>query len=126
MNWMNLTFLSNKLKNMDRQSLYKKVKELGIQENIKSTFGRNFTQVSNADLEAAIRNFSKKATSKAGEKSKDVKTVAADAISAPSKTPQSPLKGSPAEVAVIHLCSLLYAKRYLTHKEMDEVLNLLK
>ena len=112
---------------MDRQSLYKKVKELGIQENIKSTFGRNFTQVSNADLEAAICNFSKKATSKAGEKSKDVKAeVTADAISAPSKTSQDSLKGSPAEIAVIHLCSLLYAKRYLTHKEMDEVLNLLK
>lgn len=111
---------------MDRQSLYKKVKELGIQESIKSTFGKNFTQVSNADLEAAIRNFSKKTASKVVEKPKDVEAVVTDAINTSSKTPQSSLKGSPAVEAAIHLCSILYTKRYLTSNEMDEVINLCK
>lgn len=111
---------------MDRQSLYKKVKELGIQESIKSTFGKNFTQVSNADLEVAICNFSKKTASKAKTKPRDVKVVATDVINTPSKTPQGSLKESPAVEAVIHLCSILYTKRYLTSNEMDEVINLCK
>lgn len=39
----------------DRQAAYSVIKERGLQEDIKDTFGRNFTQVSTADLQEFIK-----------------------------------------------------------------------
>lgn len=41
---------------MTRPEAYAKVKELNLQDHIKKTFGKNFTQVSTDNLEAAIRD----------------------------------------------------------------------
>jgi len=39
---------------MNRKELYAKIKELGIQDNIKEEFGKNYTMVGNADLACMI------------------------------------------------------------------------
>lgn len=40
-----------------RQELYSMIKELGLQEEVQKTFGRNFTQVKNKDLQQTIWNY---------------------------------------------------------------------
>lgn len=42
---------------MERKELYAKIKELGLQDEVKKTFGKNFTMVGNADLEKIIWNY---------------------------------------------------------------------
>ena len=49
---------------MSRKELYAKVKELGVADIIKTRLGDNYTRVSNADLEAFLKGFSKKTTEK--------------------------------------------------------------
>lgn len=42
---------------MERQELYAKIKKLGLQEEVKKAYGKNFTQVGNSDLEKIIWNY---------------------------------------------------------------------
>ena len=42
---------------MERKELYTKIKELGLQEEVKAVYGKNFTQVGNSDLEKIIWNY---------------------------------------------------------------------
>lgn len=91
---------------MSRKELYNKVKELGVADLIKSTFGDNFTRVSNANLEDFLRGFEKKtatvkkvtkATTKETKKTKGIGNV------------------------IVKLLSILQTKRVITAKEAEEV-----
>ena len=42
---------------MERSEIYAKIKELGLQEEVKKTYGKNYTQVGNSDLEKVIWNY---------------------------------------------------------------------
>jgi hypothetical protein len=51
-----LTNTNKKIKSgMDRKEIYSEVKRLGIADSIKSKYGKNFTQVSSADLEKEVK-----------------------------------------------------------------------
>ena len=52
---------------MDRKEAYDQVKKLGLADDIKARYGKNFTQVSTADLVNFIENSSKKACKKAAQ-----------------------------------------------------------
>ena len=54
---------------MDRKEAYDQVKKLGLADDIKAIYGKNFTQVSTADLVNFIENSSKKACKKAAKPS---------------------------------------------------------
>lgn len=89
---------------MSRKDLYAKVKQLGIAEAIKSTYGDNYTRVSNADLETFINKT---------EASKKVK--------------KSPVQTSAnrKKAAFIKLLSILQARKIVSAKEAEEVVILL-
>ena len=93
---------------MSRKELYAKVKELGVADVIKTRLGDNYTRVSNADLEAFLKDFSKKTTKKEAAPKKEKKEAT----------------GSCKE-AMVKLLSTLQAKRALTAKEAEEVAALL-
>lgn len=93
---------------MSRKELYAKVKELGVADIIKTRLGDNYTRVSNADLEAFLKDFSKKTTKKEAAPEKEKKEAT----------------GSCKE-AMVKLLSTLQAKRALTAKEAEEVATLL-
>ena len=42
---------------MERNEIYAKIKELNLQEEVKKTYGKNYTQVGNSDLEKIIWNY---------------------------------------------------------------------
>ena len=42
---------------MVRNEIYAKIKELNLQEEVKKTYGKNYTQVGNSDLEKIIWNY---------------------------------------------------------------------
>lgn len=90
---------------MQRQELYRKIKELGIAKKIEEKFHQNFTRVSNAKLESFIKEFTTKAN-KADKKSSVV------AVS----------KGN---IVMVNLVSTLQAKRILTATEADNILKML-
>lgn len=88
---------------MSRKELYNKVKELGVADLIKSTFGDNFTRVSNANLEDFLRGFEKKTAT--------VKKVTE------ATTKETKGTGN----AIVKLLSILQTKRVITAKEAEEV-----
>jgi len=62
---------------MDRKEAYAQIKKLGLAEDVKKKFGKNFTQVSTTDLVAMIEGAKKPATKKAAPVAakKDTKEV---------------------------------------------------
>jgi hypothetical protein len=50
---------------MDRKEAYAQIKKLGLAEDVKKKFGKNFTQVSTTDLVAMIEGAKKPTTKKA-------------------------------------------------------------
>lgn len=90
---------------MQRQELYRKIKELGIAKKIEERFHQNFTRVSNAKLENFIKEFTTKAN-KAAKKS---------SVTAVSKV----------NIVMVNLVSTLQAKRILTATEADNILKML-
>lgn len=42
---------------MERNEIYAKIKKLNLQEEVKKTYGKNYTQVGNSDLEKLIWNY---------------------------------------------------------------------
>lgn len=91
---------------MSRKELYNKVKELGVAGLIKSTFGDNFTRVSNANLEDFLRGFEKKTAT--------VKKVT-------KATTEETKKTEGTGNAIVKLLSILQTKRVITAKEAEEV-----
>lgn len=39
---------------MDRKELYKEITSLGLQDEVKARYGKNYTQCSNADLQKVV------------------------------------------------------------------------
>ena len=62
---------------MDRKEAYAQIKKLGLAEDVKKKFGKNFTQVSTTDLVAMIERAKKPAAKKAAPVAakKDTKKV---------------------------------------------------
>ena len=62
---------------MDRKEAYAQIKKLGLAEDVKKKFGKNFTQVSTTDLVAMIEGAKKPAVKKAAPVAakKDTKKV---------------------------------------------------
>ena len=62
---------------MDRKEAYAQIKKLGLAEDVKKKFGKNFTQVSTTDLVAMIEGAKKPAAKKAATVAakKDTKKV---------------------------------------------------
>lgn len=94
---------------MSRKELYAKVKELGVADIIKTRLGDNYTRVSNADLEAFLKDFSKKTTKKEAAPKKEKKEATGSC------------KEAEEIAAMIKLLSTLQAKRTLTAKEAEEI-----
>lgn len=90
---------------MQRQELYRKIKELGIAKKIEEKFHQNFTRVSNAKLESFIKEF----TTKANKATKKGSVVAVSKVN----------------IVVVNLVSTLQAKRILTATEADNILKML-
>lgn len=96
---------------MNRKELYDKVKVFGLGDEIKKKFGKNFTQVSNADLEAVIN-------AKAGaEKPVAPKTANTAKVEKPD--------ADKINKTIVKLVSTLHFKKYLTTQEVDEILGVL-
>lgn len=96
---------------MNRKELYDKVKVFGLGDEIKKKFGKNFTQVSNADLEAVIN-------AKAGAKKPAApKTTNTAKVEKP--------KADKINKTIVKLVSTLHFKKYLTTQEVDEILGVL-
>lgn len=102
---------------MTRTELYQAIKQLGLQEAVKDLTGKNFTQVSNDTLEAVIakanktkkakKTCSKSSTKKCGTIKKDV---------------SNPSTFSECLIAVV---SIFVAKKFLTEREANEILEFL-
>lgn len=101
---------------MTRTELYQAIKQLGLQEAVKDLTGKNFTQVSNDALEAIItkakannakKTCSKPSTKKCGTTKKDV---------------SNPSTFSECLIAVV---SIFVAKKFLTEREANEILEFL-
>lgn len=90
---------------MQRQELYRKIKELGIAKKIEENFHQNFTRVSNAKLESFIKGF----TTKANKAAKKGSVVAVSKVN----------------IVMVNLVSTLQAKRILTATEADNILKML-
>ncbi len=90
---------------MQRQELYRKIKELGIAKKIEEKFHQNFTRVSNAKLESFIKEF----TTKANKTAKKGSVVAVSKVN----------------IVMVNLVSTLQAKRILTATEADNILKML-
>ena len=99
---------------MNRKELYDKVKVFGLGDEIKKKFGKNFTQVSNADLEAVIN-------AKAGAK----KPVSPKTTNTAKVEKPNAEKTNNENKALVKLVSTLHFKKYLTTQEVDEILGVL-
>jgi hypothetical protein len=99
---------------MNRKELYDKVKVFGLGDEIKKKFGKNFTQVSNADLEAVIN-------AKAGAE----KPVAPKTTNTAKVDKSEAGKTNNENKAIVKLVSTLHFKKYLTTQEVDEILGVL-
>ena len=94
---------------MQRQELYRKIKELGIAKKIEEKFHQNFTRVSNAKLESFIKEFTTKANKAANKAAKKGSVVAVSKVN----------------IVMVNLVSTLQAKRILTATEADNILKML-
>lgn len=105
---------------MNRKELYDKVKVFGLGDEIKKKFGKNFTQVSNADLEAVIN-------AKAGAKKPVApKTTNTAKVEKPKADKTNNENNTHNEnKALVKLVSTFHFKKYLTTQEVDEILGVL-
>lgn len=70
-----LTNTNKRIKNgMSRAEIYAEIKKLGLAEEVKATFGRNFTQVGTKELIAFIEENSRKVSKGTPKKKEDPKT----------------------------------------------------
>ena len=74
---------------MERKELYAKIQQLGLQEEVKKTYGKNYTMVSNDNLEQIIWNYDATLVSKDPEASETPVVTAADIHTAASDTTQT-------------------------------------
>lgn len=92
-----------------RKEVYDKITELGLQDECKREFGRNFTQCATADLISLVE--------KAGGK----------AALAPTLEAENPTEGvdTKARAAISRLAEMLYDNGSIEYDEKDEILDIL-
>lgn len=92
-----------------RKEVYDKITELGLQDECKRKFGRNFTQCATADLISLVE--------KAGEK----------AAPAPTLEAENPAEcvDTKARAAISRLAEMLYDNGSIEYDEKDEILDIL-
>lgn len=101
---------------MTRTELYQVIKQLGLQDVVKNTTGKNFTQVSNIELEAIV---TKAKTKKAKKTCSKPSTEKWGTIK---KGVSNPSTFSECLIAVV---SIFVAKKFLTEREANEILEFL-
>ena len=74
---------------MERKELYAKIQQLGLQEEVKKTYGKNYTMVSNDNLEQIIWNYDATLASKDPEASETPVVTTADTHTTASDTTQT-------------------------------------
>lgn len=104
---------------MTRTELYQAIKQLGLQEAVKNLTGKNFTQVSNDTLEAIITDITEAKTKKAKKTCSKPSTKKCGTIK---KDTSSPSTFSECLIAVV---SIFVAKKFLTEREANEILEFL-
>lgn len=93
---------------MTRKELYQAIKDVHIEEDIRKTYGRNFTQCTNAQLEEACRKWSKDS-----KKEHVVSSVAA---------PKDKLVVKEGSGMLTRLLETLKKKRILLNSEFEYIL----
>lgn len=92
-----------------RKEVYDKITELGLQDECKRKFGRNFTQCATADLISLVEKAGKKA--------------------APAPTPEAETPAecvdTKARAAISRLAEMLYDNGSIEYDEKDEILDIL-
>lgn len=105
---------------MTRTELYQAIKQLGLQKAVKNLTGKNYTQVSNDTLEAIITDNTKAKTKKAKKTCSESSTKKCGAIKKNVSTSSSTF--SECLIAVV---SIFVAKKFLTEREANEILEFL-
>ena len=92
---------------MERKEAYEQIKKLGLQEECKKQFGKNFTQCKTNELEAVIK------TVKAGGETKVKPTKATTEFTANTEEPKSPFS---------KLLDILMRRHLLLEADVNEIL----
>lgn len=119
---------------MSRKEVYNKITELGLQDECKKKFGRNFTQCTTADLISLVEKAGKKAAPKAEAKAETKKE---EKVEAPVNTPEASASVAPASnggecvdtvarAAISKLVEILENNGTIEDYEKEEVLGILR
>ena len=92
---------------MERKEAYEQIKKLGLQEECKKKFGKNFTQCKTSELEAVIKAF------KVGVGTKVKTTKATSKTTIKTKEPKSPFN---------KLLDILMRRHLLLEADINEIL----
>lgn len=92
---------------MERKEAYEQIKKLGLQEECKKKFGKNFTQCKTSELEAVIKAF------KVGVGTKVKATKAASKTTIKIEEPKSPFS---------KLLDILMRRHLLLEADVNEIL----
>lgn len=107
---------------MTRTELYQAIKQFGLQEAVKNLTGKNFTQVSNDTLEAVIAKAKTKKAKKAEKAKKTCSESSTKKCGTIKKDVSNPSTFSECLIAVV---SIFVAKKFLTEREANEILEFL-
>lgn len=99
-----------------RKEVYDKITELGLQDECKRKFGRNFTQCATADLISLVE--------KAGEKAALAPTLEAENPADEAENPAGCVD-TKARAAISRLAEMLYDNGSIEYDEKDEILDIL-
>jgi hypothetical protein len=120
-----------------RSEVYAKIKCLNLQEEVKNQCGRNFTQVSTADLEGIIEAYERQTMETLAKASKHIESKTTVQIEKGSDADIDVFELSPNETvvqvtapehkdckdAIISLVTVLAQKRIINKKEADAILS---
>lgn len=131
-----LTNTNKKIKSgaMSRKEVYNKITELGLQDECKKKFGRNFTQCTTADLISLVEKASKKSASAHTSKvekpaptpveeevKKDINT--SEEVEAPTPTSTSTkVEDTEVRITIAKLATMLNNKGIINTTELHEIL----
>ena len=112
---------------MERKEAYEQIKKLGLQEECKKQFGKNFTQCSTADLISLIEKNSTKVdpAPKAKKPVEAAPTAPAKAEEAP-VAPETPATDCNCSKALAILTEALYEDEAIEEETYDAVMATLK
>ena len=105
----------------NRAELYVKIKKLGLAQAIKDNFGRNFTQVGTADLEAFIDKATKKAAKKEAAVKEEVKSTTKEVQKETQKEVKIQTPCKEGVDMIKRLCSILLEIDILSEEDVNKV-----